>query len=48
MFAQPVPNGRLDVVRRIILINRRWVGGGGGGGGGATVEVRKVVHSHMC
>lgn len=36
MFAQPVPNGRLDVARRIILINRRWVGGGVGGGGGGV------------
>lgn len=39
MFAQRVPNGCLDVARRIILINRRWVGG-------SRVEVRKVIESH--
>lgn len=44
MFAQLVPNGCLDVARRIILINRRWVGGGGG----SREEVRKVLESHVC
>lgn len=42
MFAQRVPNGCLDVARRIILINRRWAGGG------SREEVRKVLESHVC